>query len=211
MVDFELNQDFSVQMAQLETTDPVHADTFNSLYKQLINNDNKLNENKIETSEKGYYNGVATLDPTGNVPATQLNNVHDKYTDSEAVAAINTDGDHGSTAPHNYFSGDYLDLANKPSIAYSTAIPADNFTSEEVSNLQSNVLADGSQPWQSVKMPIGAIIMWSGLGTEIPTGWQICDGTNGTPDLRNRFVVGAGDTYTNGDTCLLYTSPSPRD
>jgi hypothetical protein len=38
--------------------------------------------------------------------------------------------------------------------------------------------------------------MWSGLITAIPLGYQLCDGTNGTPDLRNRFVVGAGSTYT---------------
>jgi hypothetical protein len=148
MVDFTLDQDFSVQMAKLEETDLVHSDTFNPLYKQLINNDNKLNDNKIETSEKGAIDGVATLDLTGNVPATQLNNVHDKYTDSEAVAAINNDGDHGSTAQHDYFSGDYLDLVNKPSIAYSTAIPADNFTSGEVSNLRSNQLANGVDPFK---------------------------------------------------------------
>ncbi len=45
-------------------------------------------------------------------------------------------------------------------------------------------------------MPIGSIIMWSG-GTsnpkiDMPTGWALCDGNNGTPDLRNRFVLGKG-------------------
>lgn len=38
--------------------------------------------------------------------------------------------------------------------------------------------------------PVGAIIMWGGNINEIPTGWKLCDGTNGTPDLRSRFVVG---------------------
>jgi microcystin-dependent protein len=37
--------------------------------------------------------------------------------------------------------------------------------------------------------------MWSGSIASIPSGWLICDGTNGTPDLRDRFVVGAGSTY----------------
>ena len=50
------------------------------------------------------------------------------------------------------------------------------------------------------KVPTGMIAMWSGLTTDIPDGWQICDGTNGTPDLRNKFVIGAGDTYTIGAT-----------
>ena len=110
--------------------------------------------------------------------------------------------------------------------------------------------------------PLGGIIMWSGAISAIPTGWSLCNGSNGTPDLRNKFVLGAwsdgasvaypnvpplgtggtadavvvshthsitdpGHTHTQdgggtdddgggnvpGSTssCLLYTSPSPRD
>jgi microcystin-dependent protein len=47
---------------------------------------------------------------------------------------------------------------------------------------------------------LGGIVMWSGNIANIPEGWALCDGANGTPDLRNRFVVGAGDTYSVGDT-----------
>lgn len=47
-------------------------------------------------------------------------------------------------------------------------------------------------------IPTGGIIIWS--GTEVPTGWALCDGTNGTPDLRGRFVLGAGGAYNPGDT-----------
>ena len=39
--------------------------------------------------------------------------------------------------------------------------------------------------------PVGGIIMWSGSIAAIPTGWALCNGSNGTPDLRNRFVIGA--------------------
>ena len=44
-------------------------------------------------------------------------------------------------------------------------------------------------------IPSGVILMWSGSIATIPNGWLLCNGTNGTPDLRNRFVVGAGSTY----------------
>jgi microcystin-dependent protein len=44
-------------------------------------------------------------------------------------------------------------------------------------------------------IPAGVILMWSGSVASIPTGWFLCNGSNGTPDLRNRFVVGAGSTY----------------
>lgn len=39
-------------------------------------------------------------------------------------------------------------------------------------------------------VPRGAIIMWSGTIATIPIGWALCDGTNGTPDLQNRFILG---------------------
>lgn len=44
-------------------------------------------------------------------------------------------------------------------------------------------------------IPTGIISMWSGSIGTIPSGWLLCDGSNGTPDLRDRFVVGAGTTY----------------
>ena len=46
----------------------------------------------------------------------------------------------------------------------------------------------------------GMIMLWSGSTSTIPAGWAICDGQNNTPDLRNRFVVGAGDSYPVGNT-----------
>lgn len=49
-------------------------------------------------------------------------------------------------------------------------------------------------------IPTGGIIIWSGAANAIPTGWLLCNGSNGTPDLRNRFVVGAGSTYAVGAT-----------
>ena len=44
----------------------------------------------------------------------------------------------------------------------------------------------------------GMIMMFT--GSSAPSGWAFCDGANGTPDLRNRFIVGAGSTYSAGDT-----------
>ena len=48
--------------------------------------------------------------------------------------------------------------------------------------------------------PAGGIIMWSGSTGSIPSGWLLCDGNNGTPNLRDRFVIGAGSTYAVGAT-----------
>jgi hypothetical protein len=47
---------------------------------------------------------------------------------------------------------------------------------------------------------LGMIVMWSGSVASIPTGWRLCDGTNGTVDLRDKFVIGAGNGYAVGAT-----------
>lgn len=51
-----------------------------------------------------------------------------------------------------------------------------------------------------VDIPIGGIITWSGAIIDIPDHFALCDGQNGTPDLRDMFVVGAGSTYAVDDT-----------
>lgn len=49
-------------------------------------------------------------------------------------------------------------------------------------------------------MVTGMIFIWSGSVANIPSGYVLCNGSNGTPDLRNKFVVGAGATYNPGDS-----------
>lgn len=50
------------------------------------------------------------------------------------------------------------------------------------------------------EVPTGCILMWSGSIASIPTGYVLCNGSNGTPDLRDKFVVGAGNSYVVGAT-----------
>jgi len=46
----------------------------------------------------------------------------------------------------------------------------------------------------------GMIILWSGSVESIPTGFALCDGNNDTPDLRDKFVIGAGNSYAPDNT-----------
>ena len=46
----------------------------------------------------------------------------------------------------------------------------------------------------------GMIILWYGDTTNVPGGWVLCNGSNSTPDLRDRFVIGAGNNFTAGNT-----------
>ena len=59
---------------------------------------------------------------------------------------------------------------------------------------------DGSALTGIVSFVSGMIILWSGAENAIPSGWVLCNGSNSTPDLRDRFVVGAGSAYSVGNT-----------
>lgn len=53
-------------------------------------------------------------------------------------------------------------------------------------------------PTGSNGVPKGSIVIWSGTTANIPSGWALCDGKNGRPDLRDRFVLGSGGTTSTG-------------
>ena len=76
-----------------------------------------------------------------------------------------------------------------------------SLTSLNASNINSGTLPDARLSNSSLFVT-GMIIMWNSTVASIPTGWVLCDGNNSTPDLRNRFVVGAGTggNYSPGDT-----------
>ena len=54
----------------------------------------------------------------------------------------------------------------------------------------------GVQSAVGTTIPTGMISLWYGAIGSVPVGWYLCDGANGTPDLRDKFVVGAGSTYS---------------
>lgn len=56
---------------------------------------------------------------------------------------------------------------------------------------QASLLGDTFGSKASGTIPVGGIIMWSGSIATIPTGWSLCNGENGTPNLRDKFIVGA--------------------
>jgi len=88
---------------------------------------------------------------------------------------------------------------------------ADETTIQSYDNLYGII---GVQPTVGATIPAGLISMWSGSIGSIPAGWYLCDGSNGTPNLTDRFVIGAGSTYAvNGtggaSTATLITANMP--
>ena len=87
------------------------------------------------------------------------------------------------------------------------SLTVQNIDIEGNANIKGGLLLDGSYgnngqvlvssgssatPTWGSGFPTGGIIMWSGSTASVPSGWRFCDGTGGTPDLRGRFIIGAG-------------------
>ena len=68
-----------------------------------------------------------------------------------------------------------------------------------VSSASSMVLTDSDGNLSSIPFPKGIVVIWSGALANIPSGWALCDGTNGTPDLRGRFVMGVNPSDKKND------------
>ena len=128
---------------------------------------------------------------------------------------VQSDWNESSTSSDAYiqnkptlFSGNYNDLTNQPTIpgaqsqvdwaqSNSTAI---DFIKNKPTNVSSFINDAGYITSASTpsSVPAGTIVMYN--GSSAPSGWVICDGNNSTPDLRDKFILAAGSTYSVGDT-----------
>lgn len=96
----------------------------------------------------------------------------------------------------NGSSGDSMTVAGTLNVTGNLHLDGSAGTSGQV--LVSS--GSGSTPTWGNAFVAGMIMLWSGSSASIPSGWVLCDGSNSTPDLRNRFVVGATSTYAVGAT-----------
>lgn len=127
----------------------------------------------------------ATVDPSGSVLISDMVALMDEIHDVEVQAKAYTDAQIVSRAPvvHTHTSSQITDFTAAVT-AVVTSVPSLNFTR-------------------------GMVMMWSGnpldIGVGGLAGWHICDGSLGTPDLRDRFVLGSGSRpigNTNPNTYL---------
>lgn len=154
-----------------------------------------------ESGKGQILNKPTTLGGYGIVDAASLNVL------AEGLSG-KSDTDHSHTADQVSglstlaMSGSFGDLINKPTTldgyGITDAAPlAHSHATADVIGLQSAL--DAAIASIPAGVPSGFIGMWSGSGA-IPDGWALCNGENGTPDLRDKFVVGAGGSYSVGAT-----------
>jgi hypothetical protein len=89
-------------------------------------------------------------------------------------------------------AGRYIGLTlTKNATAQAIASPTELLPRQQVLSVPYATVAKTAETVLTSPVPSGLISMWSGAISTIPAGWKLCDGTNGPPDLRDRFVVGA--------------------
>lgn len=122
------------------------------------------------------------------------------YTINDLVDFVNGEGLHKNQG----MTYDFVDKASDQTI---TGVKT--FTQEIIGNINTatklqtprkinGVDFDGSSDINTFQT--GMIMLWSGSSASIPDTWYLCNGSNGTPNLMDRFVIGAGSTYAVGDT-----------
>lgn len=112
-----------------------------------------------------------------------LNNMETQY--DEMISEFNAHNHLNTYYTKSQMNSKYYHANNDGSGSGFVAETLDGYTAEQIIN---------------ASVPSGVIAVWYGDAGSVPNGWVVCNGSNGTPDLRNRFVVGAGGSYTQGTT-----------
>jgi hypothetical protein len=121
--------------------------------------------------------GMSTVDKVDG-----LNNLETIYT--SAISAIDAIGHSERYYTKTEANAKYFTTATDGSGSGMIAATLDGWTAQQIIN-------SGT--------PAGCIGLWHSTVATIPAGWCLCDGLNSTPDLRDRFPVGAGGNYDLGD------------
>ena len=127
---------------------------------------------------------------------------------NELAAAINDDASFSTTVNNNIATKMPLSGGTfTGNVTSQKIVPANDSQFDLGSNTvrYANVYADnfvgsGANLTGIESFVTGMILLWSGSTGSIPSGFVLCNGSNSTPDLRDRFVVGAGNTYSVGAT-----------
>lgn len=155
---------------------------------------------KVATSE---ISGVSSSSIRITSVTSNLQQVYIENNNSgPAIKVVQGGGDQSIAEFYDKETGIALMLTNDGRLGIGTDVVTDKMNVN--GTIQATNLTIGNVT--NAYMPRGGIILWSGSIATIPIGWLLCDGTGGTPNLRDRFVVGAGSTYAVGATAGATTA-----
>jgi len=116
----------------------------------------------------------------------QIKQWKDGYTDPESGLKV-----------YQSLTVENISVKNNISIENITSIKGTIWLNEDagVIGQAMTTQGNGAPPIWTDMFTTGMVMIWYGSINTVPTGWAVCDGTNGTPNLKNKFVIGAGGTY----------------
>lgn len=142
-----------------------------------------------------YVNGTTvTKGSITNVVITAAHATYDRY-DLIVINSSGTISVVDGTAAAVSYANDYDLEANNSVLLSEVYVPATDTTIETAQCIDKRIISSAN-----TVHPSGLISMWHGLIANIPSGWVLCDGTNSTPDLREKFVRGAPAATEAGTT-----------
>jgi len=135
------------------------------------------------------------LSVVGITTVEHLHSTDDIVVDDSITATGSIQSTSGSIQGLNVTATGAVNGAN---VTASGTVTAEQLTSTDDANITGTCTAGDFVGNGTI--PIGGIIMWSGTDGNIPTNWALCNGSNGTPNLIDKFIVGRGSAYAAGDT-----------
>lgn len=141
----------------------------------------------------------ATISTAGTMSAAQVQELARAAETVIQNAPIGTDGTFNILSGYSANSGEEKQEVYKTGLLWNPASKTlsgvDNF---EVKEIQAETIHGAIPDYVAKNAMTGVIAMWSGSVDSIPDGWVVCDGTNGTPDLREKFIKGSATAGTQG-------------
>jgi hypothetical protein len=175
---------------------PISCSEFSNNYAYLLdlgNSTGELSCSKINTASLSTClsanSVITTINTNITNNATAIGEVAQDLTDAQTALQTNINA---LTTLINNQNSTIADQATQ----IATLVAAFNALDSTVASFNSRLLSvEGRLTTLEAAIAAGIIVVWSGSIASIPASYFLCNGTNGTPDLRDRFIVGAGSTY----------------
>lgn len=185
-------------------TDPISYQGHQHLAKDIIDLKaqlpTSLKANGGNADTVGYFkpnnnqaNSLAILDATGKIPAQNIGEHLHKVSDITDINMLKVNGGNADTLNYlkvNNNNPNTIPVLDMNGKLNKSTIPSHKHTTSDIEGLNLT----------NATFTKGMIMMWYGASSTVPNGWAVCNGSNGTPDLRDRFIVGAGSKYGYSNT-----------
>ena len=175
------------------TKDKVVASLNNLVIRQMLSNDKQLKAG-YESADKNINDTLTAF--KSNITAKRAaNHTLTLQGDVTGSATFNNDSNITVTTTDKALNTFKTDINAKRAANHTLTLKGD-VTGSATFNNDSNITVTTANK----TVAKGMIVMWYGNANAVPNGWALCNGSNGTPDLRNRFIIGAGSSYGLGAT-----------